>query len=141
MSRIKTPYGGIYYGGSCYDDYATIETYDQEISDRPVKLQGPAMRAFKAAERRYGKRRKTGWRAIPLTGSWRSCEYQADLYASDPDRYASPDKTGHTRGLAIDVRNDLGLIAKFRIRRALRAEGWKQARSDEPWHHSYWISV
>ena len=27
------------------------------------------------------------------------------------------------------------------IRRALIAEGWKQARPDEPWHYSYFIAI
>jgi len=148
MSDIKTPYGVIHYGGVCKDDYANIVLYDQPPKGgSPVKLQAPAMRAFKAAQKRYAK--ATGWsderikreggRVIALTGSWRSCAYQAQLYASDHNRYANPNVTAHCRGLAIDVSTSAPNQTK--IRAALKAEGWKQVRSDEPWHYSYFIEV
>jgi hypothetical protein len=76
---------------------------------------------------------------ISCTGTWRSCAYQAAKYKEDPQRFASPDGTLHTRGLAIDVSMAQGTIKLARIRRILRNLGWKQARSDEPWHYSYWI--
>jgi len=139
MTDAKTPYGVIHYGGACKDNYPNIRLYDQPpAGGSPVKLQAAAMRAFKAAEVRYGKRTGRKWRAIPLTGSWRSCAYQAELYRRDSKRYASPSGTLHTRGLAIDVSTSAPNQAFMRA--ALKAEGWKQARSDEPWHYSYWIS-
>jgi hypothetical protein len=141
MTDARTPYGVIHYGGVCKDDYPNIELYDQPPKGgSPVKLQAAAIRAFKAAERRYGKRTrpKIGWRAIPLTGSWRSCAYQAELYRSDPNRYASPNGTLHTRGLAVDVSTSAPNQAI--IRAALKAEGWHQARPDEPWHYSYFVA-
>ena len=146
MSDYKTPYGVIHYGGTCIDDYANMRIYDQPPKGgSPVKLQAPAMRAFKAAERRYAKAsgwserriKEQGGRPIPLTGSWRSCALQAALYAKDRNRYASPTGTAHTRGLAIDV--STAAPNQEKMRRALKAEGWKQARADEPWHYSYWI--
>ena len=139
MTDTKTPYGVIHSGGVCKDNYLNIKLYDQPpAGGSPVKLQGPALRAFKAAEVRYGKRTGRKWRAIPLTGSWRSCVYQASLYAKDRRRYASPDGTLHTRGLAIDV--STSAPNQSLMRAALKAEGWVQARSDEMWHYSYFIS-
>ncbi len=138
MTDTKTPYGVIHYGGPCKDDYANMRLYDQPPpGGSPVKLQGPAVRAFKAAEVRYGKRTNRKWRAIALTGSWRSCDYQAQLYRRDPNRYASPTGTLHTRGLAIDVSQAQPNLAI--IDAVLKAEGWKKARPDEPWHYSYYI--
>jgi hypothetical protein len=138
MTDTRTPYGVIHSGGACVDDYANLRLYDQPpAGGSPVKLQGPAMRAFKAAEVRYGKRTGRKWRAIPLTGSWRSCAYQAELYRKDSKRYASPNGTLHTRGLAIDV--STAAPNQVMIRAALKAEGWVQARSDEPWHYAFVI--
>lgn len=115
-----------------------------------LTLQRPAMRAFVAAQLLYAKR--LGWsdariekqggqgRAIRvLPGTNRTCATQALLYASDPHRYARPDVTGHTRGLAIDV--DQGQAIAM-IHRALIGAGWKQVRpDDEPWHYSYGVTV
>jgi hypothetical protein len=136
MTDYDTEHGTIHYGGPCKDDYPNIQLYQQRKADGPVvKLQGPAMRAFKAAEVRVG-------REIPLTGSWRSCANQAQLYASDPQRYADPAITAHTRGLAIDVSTAIGLLMKMKVKRALKAEGWKQVRpDDEPWHWSFKVCV
>lgn len=143
MTDARTPYGVIHFGGACRDDYPTIRLYDQPPrGGAPVKLQRPALRALRAAETRYGKRtgRPNGWRAIALTGSWRSCAYQRQLYARDPRRYAHPNATAHTRGLAIDV--STAQPNQAIIRACLRAEGWRQVRpDDEPWHYSYWIET
>jgi len=139
VTDTRTPYGVIHSGGICKDNYPNIRLYDQPpVGGSPVKLQAAAMRAFKAAEVRYGKRTGRKWRAIPLTGSWRSCAYQAELYRKDRNRYASPTGTMHTRGLAIDVSTSAPNQAL--IRAALKAEGWHQARSDEPWHYSFFLS-
>jgi len=114
-----------------------MRLYDQPPpGGSPVKLQGPAMRAFKAAEVRYGKRTGRMWRAIPLTGSWRSCSLQTQLYRSNTTRYANPDGSLHCRGLAIDVStaspNQAIIVA------CLKAEGWHRFSPDrEPWHHSF----
>jgi hypothetical protein len=148
MTDTKTPYGVIHYGGACRDDYGNLVIYDQPPKGgSPVKLQAPAMRAFKAAERRYARAcgwseariKREGGRPIPLSGSWRSCAYQRELYESDRNRYASPDGTMHTRGLAVDV--STGAPNQDKIRRALKNEGWHQARSDEPWHYSFSVSA
>lgn len=146
----RTPYGLLHYEPeACKDDYPNVQTYEQGEGHTVFTLQASAMRAFKAAEERYA--RKTGWseerikreghgRFIEvLPGTNRSCATQAALYRRDPNRYASPNTTGHTRHLAIDVSQAQSNLAI--IRAALLAEGWKQVRSDEPWHYSYWISV
>ena len=149
MTDMKTPNGAIHYGGQCKDDYPNIRLYDQPpAGGSPIKLQGPALRAFKAAEIRYAKRsgwsaariKRVGGRPIALTGSWRSCAYQASLYAKDSRRYASPNVGVHTRGLAIDVSTAQPNQAV--IRACLKAEGWVQVRpDDEPWHYSYFVEA
>ncbi len=143
--QIVTQYGFIRYGGLCRDDYRSLVVYDQGGGNTILELQRPAMEAFWAAEVRYAKRcgwtaariKRNGGRGRPikvLPGTNRTCATQARLYYSDPNRYARPEITGHTRGLAIDV--DQSQPSLDKINAALRAEGWTQARSDEPWHYS-----
>jgi hypothetical protein len=149
MSTYKTKYGPIYYDSSaCRDSYPNINLYDQPPrGGTPLKLQAAAIRAFKEAEKLYAKRsgwsaeriKKHGGRRIGCTGTWRSCEFQAELYRSDPRRYASPAGTGHTRGIAIDVSMAQPNLEK--IWGCFRAVGWEHARPDEPWHWSWGPSV
>jgi hypothetical protein len=126
----------VYSGGACQDDYSNIVLYHRD-SDT-VKLQGPAMRSFKECEDIYGKRTKrpSGTRYILLSGSWRSCAYQTQLYNSDHNRYAPAAGSLHCRGLAIDVINPVPAI----VRQILLGHDWHQARSDEPWHFSFGYS-
>lgn len=150
--RIKTPYGVITYGGPCRDNQKNLVRYDAEPKGTGLilVLQGPAMRAFKAAQVRYAKR--SGWTAarikknpdgrpiIVLPGTNRTCATQAALYASDRNRYAPPQYTGHTRGLAIDISQAQGNLST--IYSCLAQEGWKKSRpTDEPWHMSYFVSI
>ncbi len=140
MTTYRTHYGPIHAGGRCKDDYDNIRLYHQPGRGSPIKLQGPAMRSFKACERRYAEltRPKHKSRPINCTGTWRACSYQRELYSRDSKRYAHPDSTLHTRGLAIDVVNPVPQL----VRRILLAHGWKQSRPmDEPWHFSYHLSA
>ncbi len=146
----RTPYGVIHYGGRCKDDYANMVTYDQGGSHTILRLQRPAMKAFWGAQVRLAKR--LGWSAarikanpkgrfiLILPGTNRTCAMQAALRRLDPNRYASPAITGHTRGLAIDVRQDQSNLKL--INTALIAEGWNRVRpDDEPWHYSFHVSI
>lgn len=146
----RTPFGVIHYKPTaCRDDYPNMVTYDQGAGHTSLTLQRAAMRAFWAAQVRYA--RSCGWskarlRRNPkgrpiyvLPGTNRTCATQARLYRSDPDRYAHPNVTGHTRGIAIDVSQAQPNLVK--VDRALRAEGWTQVRSDEPWHWSFGVTV
>ena len=119
-------------GGPCRDNYHRIVVN----SDRGqiVKLQRAAWESFHDAEIHLGLQ-------IGLTGSWRSCAYQRELYAQDPARFAPPDKTAHPRGLAVDVSQAMPPARLSAIDDALRRRGWHQARADEPWHYSYGIRV
>jgi hypothetical protein len=119
-------------GGPCRDNYFRIVIHDEQ--GQIVKLQRAAWESFAAAESYLGFQ-------IVLTGSWRSCAYQRELYAKDHARYAPPDKTAHCRGLAIDVSTALPPHHQTAIRSALTARGWHQARPDEPWHYSFGIQV
>jgi hypothetical protein len=135
--RVPKPaegfWGMIICGGSCYDDYDRIEIYHQ-TPDRIVKLQRAALRSFKAAEEALGF-------PILLTGSWRPCSLQAELYRSDPNRFAHPDSTAHCRGLAIDVSTAQSQAKQDKIRKALLFRHWHQSRpDDEPWHYSKGIA-
>lgn len=147
--RIKTANGYIYYGGPCRDNYHNLERYDQGGGHTIFELQRPAMKAFKAAQVRLAKR--NGWskkriennpdgmEIVVLAGTNRSCATQTALYRSDSSRYAPPQYTGHTRGLAVDLDQRQDHLAD--IHSCLLAEGWHYARSDEPWHTSYWVSI
>lgn len=140
MADYNTPRGTIHYGPVCIDNYPNIGIYHQD-GGTPIKLQEPALRSFKAAEDSYGQRTKrpSGTRIIAVTGTWRSCEYQAELYEKDPSRYAPPNSGGHTRGLCIDVSMAQGNLGIIRV--IFTKDGWKQSRSDEPWHFSYFLSL
>ncbi len=151
--RIKTPYGYVYYGGPCHDNQRNLVRLDQfpkNDGNVILVLQGPAMRAFKAAQVRYAKR--SGWTAkqlennpngrsiIILAGTNRSCATQAALYRRDSNRYAAPQITGHCRGLAIDRSNAQPNLTI--VDACLKAEGWKWVRpDDEPWHASFHIAI
>jgi len=151
VTEYATPYGRVFGDGACVDDYSNIILYSQPpAGSASVKLQAAAMRAFKNAEDRIQSRRirqlnspreDRKFRAIALTGSWRSCSYQRELYMRDSDRYAHPDRTGHTRGLCIDVSQAQSARRLRKIRRALEAEGWHYTNSSEPWHASYWLAL
>jgi hypothetical protein len=157
---IKTPNGLIYYGGPCKDNYKNMVIYDASPRGQGLilKLQRPAMKAFLAAQVRYANR--SGWTdkrikaskirvggkyylegrpIILLPGTNRTCATQAALYRSDTSRYAPPQYTGHTRGLAIDISQAQGSLKT--INSCLRAEGWNYARNDEPWHASYHVTI
>lgn len=130
----ETAFGAIRAGGACRDDYDRIIPW-QNRAGQILRIQKPAARSLEDAERRLGF-------AVRVTGAHRTCEQQEAYYASDPNRYAPPDKTAHPRGLAIDVDTRLGVLRRARLKRALRARGWHQARpDDEPWHWSYGIEV
>ena len=145
--KIKTPNGIIFYGGPCKDDYENMEVYDQppEGQGLILKLQSPAMTAFKAAEVRFGEQtgRPAKWRPIlVLPGTNRTCSTQRTLRARDPGRYADPDVTGHTRGLAIDVSQAQPRVNLDIIHECLTAEGWERVRpDDEPWHYSFGVMI
>lgn len=124
------PYGSIRLGGPCRDDYARIVTRHYGANDRlTVTLQRAAMDSFLEASAKVG--------PIVLTGSHRTCAQQTALYKSDPRRFASPDGTAHTRGLAIDVSTAVSPDRAREVHRALTNRGWFQARADEPWHYSF----
>lgn len=147
MGRQHTKYGDVFEpDGLCHDDYPNIHTADQDRNQGLVKLQDPAMRSFHACERRLfvvlhplkARMKKYKHRVITIhvTGSWRSCALQTQLWRDDPQRFADPATTLHPRGLAIDV--NTGMRWQRLIRRILLSHGWNQSRpDDEPWHFSY----
>lgn len=135
-----TRFGRVYrLEGGCKDDYNNIRTskrYRKVSGVIPfrarrvaVTLQKPALDAFRQAEVRLG-------REIVVTGSARSCELQAKLYASDRSRYAPPSVGLHCQDLAIDVTTEDPEL-QTKVREALLHVGFTQARADEPWHFSY----
>jgi hypothetical protein len=144
-----TKYGPVFRSTQCKDDHSNI--VDASIGgERAIggtetyKLQKPAVESLRAVADVMG--RRFPWRRVKrpvkVTGTWRACAYQAQLYFSDPKRYAHPNTTLHTQGLAIDVDTHwLGSLTAFqlrRFRRAMAENGWSQSRpDDEPWHWSY----
>ena len=124
-------------------EYDNINVYKQTPT-RYVKLQGPALRAFKAAEQRITPRRwkkKNRTRHILITGQgYRDFGTQSELYRSDPGRYANPNYSMHVEGLAIDVDQGQGAFRLYQIKKALLLEGWHYGVSGEPWHASYTVT-
>ncbi len=132
---VEGRWGRIICGGTCRDDYARIEIYHQVPGVRYVKLQRAALHSFQAAEQVLGF-------PILLTGvAWRSCAVQRSLWLSDKARYAHPDVTAHTRGLAIDVDQGQSAVRLAKIHKALIYRHWHQSRPDEPHHLSFGIET
>lgn len=144
IHRYRTPYGVVRHSDTCKDDFKNMKTVvrlragtRKEVPYTRMTLQEPAILSIRAVEKKLSK----PWRKfyVRVTGSNRSCAYQAALYATDKDRYAHPDKTLHTQGLAIDVHT--GYLSE-KLRKALLEEGWNQSRPvDEPWHFSYKLTA
>jgi len=120
-----------------------LQTYHQD-GGGTVTLQGPALRAFKAAEVRSTPRwmrRKGTFRPILITGvGYRNYDLQSDLYAREPGRFANPDGSLHVEGLAVDIDTRQSAHRQRQIRRALEAEGFHYGVSGEPWHASFFLS-
>ena len=143
---FKTPYGTITVRNpGRFTEPPNLQTYAQ-TSSRHVVLQGPALRAFKAAELRITPKRwkrKGRVRHILITGvGYRSYTLQKSLYedSDQPGRYADPDGSLHCEALAVDVDQGQGYLRLRAIRRALEAEGWHYAVDGEPWHASFRLS-
>lgn len=134
-----TRFGTVYrFEGACKDDWKNIDTmylYRKpsgvvHFRKRPTSIKGqrPMLDAIRHAEEHLGSE-------VVVTGSLRTCAYQAELYRSDPNRYAPPSVGLHCQGLAIDVHTDY-LTGK--LHDCLKHAGFTQARpSDEPWHFSF----
>jgi LAS superfamily LD-carboxypeptidase LdcB len=139
MTNIDTKYGVIHLSDpGPFKAYDNVNVYRQnKTGTRYVQLQGPALRAFKAAEARVATRRRPH---ILITGhGYRDYQTQRELYASDPGRFADPDHSMHVEALAIDVDQGQGTLRLNAIRKALEAEHWHYGVSGEPWHASYHV--
>jgi hypothetical protein len=132
--------------GGCRDDWPTIRT--MTVCGQQLRMQLPAIRAYRQACREFAhllgwsdeRIKRTGGRAILLTGSSRSCELQTELHAGDPKRFADPNVSLHPEGLAIDV-NTVQPFAALAYK-ALAHVGWVRVRpTDEPWHHSWGVKA
>lgn len=149
MAEYDTKYGVIHVTDpGPYKRYENVNTYVQN-SSRHVVLQGPALRAFKAAEQRITPKRlkrRGKTRHILITGvGYRDYWLQKSLWESDPQRYANPNSSMHVEALAVDVDQTQGLpigmraYRLYRIKKALLLEGWHYPISNEPWHASFTI--
>ena len=138
MEKYRTRYGTVYHSPVCKDDWDNIKTFSFEgVTGATYTLQRPAIRSLRAVARDLG----GPWKPAPVivTGTIRSCAQQAALYAMDPSRYANPNATLHTQGLAIDVHTG---HLNDKIRKSLLAHGWHQSRpDDEPWHFSFRLTA
>lgn len=144
FEQYETRYGTVFHSDHCKDDWANIVTRGPQkrfgtkvIPFTTLTLQRPAMQSLRAVEqdisgpfvRQY----------IRATGTIRTCEQQMALWLSDKERFAHPNSTLHTQGLAIDVHT--GFLNE-KLRKSMLAHGWHQARpSDEPWHFSFRLTA
>jgi len=143
VQRIDTRYGEIKVSSPGPKiEYDNLNIYHQ-TQDRVVRLQGPALRAFKAAEAALSKNHR---RIIKITGiGYRDWYTQYALWRSDDQRYANPDSSMHVEGLAVDV--DTGQRFKGKtvaqtqhlIREALEDKGFHFGVGGEPWHCSFHV--
>lgn len=157
VQKIKTEYGTIKVSSpGPYDKYDNVNTLKRDGSEPAlpgfqytsnagdVVLQGPALRAFREAERRATPRRlrkKGKIKPIILTGvGYRSYDLQKTLWLSDKDRFANPDGSMHVEALAVDISSDQSAARRYRIKKALLLEGWHYAVPGEPWHTSFTVS-
>jgi hypothetical protein len=123
---------------------AALPGFKYAKSAGDVRLQGPALRAFREAELRSTPKRlrKKGLiTPIILTGvGYRSYALQSSLYYG-PDnvggRYADPDGSLHCEAIAVDTNNGLNPFRKAAVKKALVAEGFHFPISGEPWHASF----
>lgn len=139
--KYNTKYGYIHvHNPGSKHTPENIASYNQDGGGL-VRLQGPALKAFKAAEIRATPRRmrrKKKVLPIKITGiGYRSYADQALLYSREPGRFANPDGSLHVEALAVDIDMNQGVIRRTKIKRALKAEGWYYAVSGEPWHASF----
>lgn len=141
---FATPYGVVKARNpGAFEPYDNMRTYRQ-TDTRTVTLQGPALRAFKAAELRITPKRmkrKGKVRHILITGvGYRSYSLQAELYAGEPGRFANPNGSLHVEALAVDIDMNQSILRRAQIKKALRAEGWFYGVTGEPWHASFRLS-
>lgn len=125
VRKYDTRFGPIYVSTpGPFNPYDNMRTY--EYGGHIVQLQGPALRALKAAEARFTRPRfaKRGKvEHILITGhGYRSYALQSDLHNQDPKRYADPDSSFHVEALAIDIDQNQDRLAAARD--ALTATGW-----------------
>lgn len=145
LESVTTKFGKVFrLVGGCKDDYGNIITsvYYRKPSGlirrrrrvQSITMQRPAIEALRVVEAHLGKE-------VVVTGSARSCAYQAALYAKDPNRYAKPSVGLHCQALAIDVNSDWRAALTDREEalfvKLMHQVGFTQARADEPWHWSY----
>lgn len=144
IHRYKTRYGTIFHADRCKDDFGNIitarikgRTFTGNKVTATYTLQRPAIRSLRAVARDLGSALRP--RPVIVTGTIRACETQAALYKSDPNRYAHPNSTLHTQGLAIDVHTG---HLNNKVRESLLRHGWHQSRPvDEPWHFSFRLTA
>lgn len=144
VETYETRYGPIYrLVGGCKDDWQNIDVSKWYRKPSGIirwrrrrvylRMQRPALKAFKDAESRVG-------HEITVTGTLRTCALQQELYARDSNRYAPPSVGVHTQGLAVDVSTDQPDFGT-KIHKALIACQFKQARPDEDWHYSMYVTA
>ena len=111
-----------------------------------MKFQRAALKSWREAEKLLGRKLGKGpWsrrkaRAILVTGTWRSFEYQNSLWLKDKKRFASPYISGHVKAIAADI--DTGFQHFDLAVSILEGLGWRRTRPEgEPWHISYPLAV
>jgi len=139
---FATPYGVVKMRNPGPKDdppYGNLNTYVRTVGD--VRLQGPALRAFKDAEVKATPRRmRRRGKVLPIliTGvGYRSYALQKELYDREPGRFANPDGSMHVEALAVDIDMRQSTLRRARIKKALIAKGWFYAVDGEPWHASF----
>lgn len=125
-----------------YKAYDNLRTYEQK-GGNIIALQGPALRAFKAAEEKFTRprfKRRGKIEPIIITGhGYRSWDLQHNLWLQDKNRYANPDSSFHVEALAVDLSQLQDRLDA--AQQALADTGWKWGLSfgDRP-HWSFHLT-
>jgi len=145
LETKDTKFGKVFrLAGGCKDDFENIVTsrfyrkpsgvIPHRLRHISITMQRPAIEALRVVEAHLGQE-------VKVTGSARTCELQAQLYAKDPKRYAPPSVGLHCQALAIDVdtvwRDSLSNKDEEEFVKLMKQVGFTQARPDEPWHWSF----
>lgn len=99
-----------------------------------MKLDAYAVSSFLQVQSEYGQK-------LWLTGAQRTYAEQNTGYASDPNRFAPPGKSGHEVGIAIDLDTNKVNVNDTRLNDIFAKHGWFTAGRSGAMHKSWGVAA